>query len=38
MAVSWGPVIQLFILNDVLQPDQILIEDGYIIMQSEESI
>ena len=37
LAVAWGPLIQLFILNDILNKEgEIFIDDGYVILESED--
>ena len=32
LVIGWGPLIQLFVLNDVMESDQIFYEDGYEVL------
>ena len=32
LVVAWGPLIQQYVLNDLLDKDQTFIDDGYIVM------
>lgn len=32
LIIGWGPLLQTFILNDVMEPDQIFYDDGYYII------
>lgn len=33
LAVGWGPLIQLLVLNDVLETESMFFEDGFFILQ-----
>ena len=35
LAVGWGPLIQLFVLNDVTDKDNVFFEDGYVVLQAD---
>lgn len=34
LAVGWGPLVQLFVLNNLVDERQIFIEDGYVVMSN----
>jgi hypothetical protein len=38
LIIGWGPLLQTFILNDVMEPDQVFIDDGFFVIQSEHSV
>lgn len=32
LVIAWGPLIQMYILNDLNDLDQVFMEDGYIVL------
>lgn len=38
LAVGWGPLVQLFVLNNLVDERQIFIEDGYVVMNNQQDV
>lgn len=38
LIIGWGPLLQSFILNDVMEQDQIFFDDGYYVLQADNSV
>lgn len=37
LVIGWGPLIQMYVLNDITDQKQTFIEDGFYIIQQQNS-